>query len=165
MKSLRTIEKVVVDNDDSLRTLIRAITRSQGYFSLILARCNDATVREGVMQQLRHRCPVKIRELALKRSDKTLYTTVSDALGVEQPNALMVSSLESVASLDQVLVATNQVREEFRNFSCPFILWITDEILHKLIRLVPDFESWATSVEFTHSASDLLDDAQLPSAA
>lgn len=165
MKSLRHIEKVTVDNDDSLRTLIRAITRSQGYFSLILARCNDATVREGIMKQLRHQCPVKIRELALKRSDKTLYTTVSDALGVEQPNALMVSSLESVASIDQVLVATNQVREEFRNFSCPFILWITDEILQKLIRLVPDFESWATSVEFTHSASEFLDYANLPSAA
>jgi hypothetical protein len=165
MKSLRHIERIAVDNEDSLRTLIRAITRSQGYFSLILARCNDATVREGIMQQLRNQCPVRIRELALKRSDKTLYTTISDALGLEQPNALMVSSLESVSALDQVLIATNQVREEFRNFSCPFVLWITDEILQKLIRLVPDFESWATSVEFARVASEPQDYSELKQAA
>jgi hypothetical protein len=105
--------------------------------------------RRRIVKQLRKQCPVEIRELVLERSVKTLYSTIAEEVGLEEPSALMVSSLESVISLDQLLIATNQVREEFRNLAYPMVLWVTDEVLRRLIRLVPDFESWATSVEFT----------------
>ncbi|HBL59998.1 MAG TPA: hypothetical protein DDZ80_16430, partial [Cyanobacteria bacterium UBA8803] len=86
---------------------------------------------------------MEIREVSLEQSANTLYTTITKKVGLEQPRALMVSSLESVSALDPLLIATNQVREEFRKFSCPLVLWVTDEVLQRLIRLVPDFESWA----------------------
>lgn len=61
-------------------------------------------------------------------------------------SALMVFGLESVADLDRVLVATNQVREEFRkHFTCPIVLWATDEVLQKLTRFAPDFKNWASA--------------------
>jgi hypothetical protein len=141
-------KEIASGNDDSLKTLIRAVTRSQGDFSLILARCNSKAEQKRIAEQLKERCPVEIRELNLKPSAKTLYTTITEEVGYEQPSALMVYSLDSVNALDQVLVATNQVREEFRKFACPLVLWVSDRVLQKLIRLVPDFENWATSVEF-----------------
>lgn len=158
-------EEIVINNEDSLKTLIRAVTKSQGDFSLILARCNSSTLQKRIAKQLQEQCPVEIRELSLSRSVKTLYTTIAEELDYTQPSALMVFSLESVNALDQVLIATNQVREEFRNFACPLVLWVTDQVLQKLIRLVPDFENWATSVEFAKAAEDSSHRTELQSVA
>jgi WD40 repeat protein/tetratricopeptide (TPR) repeat protein len=36
------------------------------------------------------------------------------------------------------------------------VLWINDEVLKKLLRLAPDLESWATSVEFVLATDELL---------
>jgi WD40 repeat protein/tetratricopeptide (TPR) repeat protein len=149
-------EEVAAYNEDSLKILIRAITRSQGEFSLILVRCNYVALQEQIVQQLRECCPVKIQELVLEQSVKTLYTTIEAELRQEQPSALMVFGLESVYALAQVLTATNQVREEFRKFSFPLVLWVTDAVLKKLIRLVPDFESWATTIDFAIATDELI---------
>lgn len=144
---------------------MRAITISQGDFSLILARCNCTELREVILQQLREQCPLAIQELALDCSTRTLYTTITEQLDGEQPNALMVSCLESVNALDQLLIATNHAREEFRKLAFPMVLWVTDEVWQKLIRLVPDFENWATSVEFTQAADEHPSEAELELAA
>ena len=149
-------EAIAIYNEDSLNTLNRGITRCEGSFSLILARCNYASLRERMVQQLRQQCTIQIQELFLDRSDKTLYTTIEAKLGQEQPSGLMVFGLESVNALEQVLAATNRVREEFRNFTFPLVLWVTDEVLQKLIRLAPDFHSWATMVEFAIATDELI---------
>jgi len=152
------IEDVAANNEGSLQTLIRAITLSQGEFSLILVRCNYTHLRERIVQQLREKCPIKLRELVLDESVKTLYTTIEKALTDEQPNALMVLGLELVEAIDNVIVATNQVREEFRkNFPFPVLLWVNDEVLKKFIRLAPDFDSWTTTIEFAIAAEELID--------
>ncbi|MDJ0531961.1 MAG: tetratricopeptide repeat protein [Xenococcaceae cyanobacterium MO_207.B15] len=148
-------------NEESLKTLIRGITRFPEEFSLILAHCNYSGLRERIAQQLREQCTieqctVEIRDLVLDKSVQTLYTTIAKELGQEQPDALMVFGLESVSELDRVLKATNQIREEFRNFAFLLVLWVTDEVLQKLIRLVPDFYSWATTVEFKLTTEELI---------
>lgn len=159
-------EDVTAYNESSLQALVRAIERSsrcaialsQGEFSLILARCNYSALRERMVQRLRQLCPVKIRELVLPESVKTLYTTIQAELGDEQPLALMVFGLESVNDLNTVLTSTNQVREEFRkNFPFPLVLWSNDEVLRHLIRLAPDFESWATTTDFQLATDELID--------
>ncbi|AFZ16688.1 tetratricopeptide repeat protein [Allocoleopsis franciscana] len=148
-------------NDRVLTRLAWAIEASQGQFSLILARCNYASLREQMVQQLRECCPVEIRVIVLKHTVKTLYTTIRDELAEEQPEALMVLGLESVRDIARVLTSTNQVREEFRkNFPFPLVLWVNDEIVEKLIRIAPDFENWATSVEFAIATENLLVDLQ-----
>ncbi|MEG4446326.1 hypothetical protein QUB47_31080 [Microcoleus sp. AT9_B5] len=143
-------------NQESLKTLIRGITCFQEEFSLILAVCNYRTLREQIVQQLREQCPVQMRELVLEKSVQTLYTRITEELATEQLNALMIVGLESVRELNPVLTATNQIREEFRNFNFPVVLWVTDAILCKLIRLIPDFHSWATTVEFQMTVDELI---------
>jgi WD40 repeat protein len=147
-----------VDNQESLEVLVRAITFSLGEFSLILVRCNYAHLRQQFVQRLREQCPIKIRELVLDESIKTLYTTIKTALQGEKPDALMVLGLELVNDIDRVIVATNQVREEFRkNFPFPIVLWVNDEVLTKFIRLAPDFDSWTTTIEFAIATDELID--------
>ncbi|HBB33401.1 MAG TPA: hypothetical protein DC064_16760 [Cyanobacteria bacterium UBA9273] len=153
-------EDVASHNQNSLNILLRTIARSQGNFSLILARCNYGLLRERIVQELVEQLleleALEIQHVVLQPSVNMLYSTIEAKLGQEQPKALMVFGLESVSNLDQMLRATNRVREEFRNFAFPLVLWVTDEVLQKLIRLVPDFESWATSVEFAIATDELI---------
>jgi WD40 repeat protein/tetratricopeptide (TPR) repeat protein len=153
-----SLDEITIANEQSLNTLARAIAYSQGEFSLILARCNYAALRVRMMRALRQQCSVEIRELNLPASSRTLYTAIKSELGNEQPSALIVFGLEDVAELDTVLSSTNQVREEFRKeFSFPLVVWINDTILQKLIKLVPDLESWSTAIEFENTSQALLE--------
>jgi hypothetical protein len=151
-------DDVKAKNDESLRMLARSLTLSQGQFSLILARCNYRSLRQRLMEQLRERCPVDFRERVLDPSAKTIETTIQEELRDEPPPAVIISGLESVRDLDSVLLATNQARDEFRkNFPFPLVLWGTDEVLRRLIRVAPDFESWAaTPIEFEIATDELI---------
>ncbi|MCT7955467.1 nSTAND1 domain-containing NTPase [Laspinema palackyanum] len=141
-------------NEQSLKVLHRAISFSQGQFSLILARCNYASLRDRVTADLHDSVSVDIRELHLSTSVRTLYKTIQDEIGTEQPEALMVFGLESVSDLDRLFMAANQVREEFRkHFPFPIVFWVDDRVLKSFIRVAPDFESWATSTEFSLSTT------------
>ncbi|MBD1826573.1 hypothetical protein NDI47_25795 [Microcoleus vaginatus GB1-A2] len=145
-------------NKSSLQTLSRALRMSQGQFSLILARCNYSAMREEIVRQLREESGIEIREIVLPPSVKTLYTTIETKISCSHPPALMVFGLESVSAIDRLLTSTNYVREEFRNnFPFPVVLWVTDKILKKLIRLVTDIETWTTTVEFVLGPDDLVD--------
>jgi hypothetical protein len=72
----------------------------------------------------------------------------------------MIYGLESVTAIDQVLLATNLVREELsKKFPFPLVLWINDRILAKLDRLAPDLKSWAgnTVISFDVAAEDVVE--------
>lgn len=150
-------ENIAADNESSLQTLVRAIRLSQGQFRLILVRCNYESVQERILQRLRESSPVEIRELVLPESVKSLYAYIKQELGDDLPQALMVFGLDSITNLSNVLISSNYIREEFsQHFPFPFILWINDQTQQKLLRLAPDFESWATSVEFKFTTDKLL---------
>jgi hypothetical protein len=140
------LEDLAVSNKRSLRKLERAITLSEGQFSLILVCCNCPSLRLRVVNRLPEFSCVQIQELTLHPSVNTLFTTILTAMDEPPPPALMVFGLESVVAIDQVLIATNLVRDEFRKqFPFPLVLCVNDEILQKLIRLAPDFRSWAAN--------------------
>ncbi|MEH2400840.1 nSTAND1 domain-containing NTPase [Nostoc sp.] len=123
-----------------------------------MALCNGASLRRRLVQSLQASSDLKIREIVLDKSIKTFFQTIQNLLGSEHPQALVVSGLESVSKLEQVLSGANQVREEFRkNFHFPLVLWVTDDVLHKLMRLAPDLYSWSTIVEFAIATDDLID--------
>ncbi|MEH1961771.1 MAG: hypothetical protein V7L05_18190, partial [Nostoc sp.] len=157
MSNQQEPENLAPDNERSLQTLVRAITLSQGEFSLILLRCNYADLRQRMVERLRQLSPVQIREITLPASVKTLYTKIREQLLDEQPPALMVFGLESVKDIDTVLTSANQVREEFRkNFPFPILLWLNDQVLQKFIRLATDLENWATIIEFENPTDELV---------
>ncbi|GAB1543028.1 hypothetical protein NUACC21_57020 [Scytonema sp. NUACC21] len=151
------IQDIAVFNENSLQELIWAIESSQGEFSLVLANCNSANFRQRLTQKLQTSCHVKIQEISLDTSIATLYTTIQAQVEDKHPEAVIVYGLDSVRAIDSILKGANQVREEFRkNFSFPVVLWVTDEILQKLIRLAPDLHSWTTTVEFATPTEDLI---------
>jgi WD40 repeat protein len=150
-------EDVDIENEGNLRILNRAITLSQGEFSLILLRCNYSFIREQIVQKLRDRENPDIITIDLPPHIKTLYTNIAEQFLNQQPPALMVLGLESVENIDTVLTAANQVREQFRNnFHFPLLLWVNDEVLKKMIRLAPDLKNWATMIEFTSPSQQLI---------
>ena len=151
-------DNVAVHNERSLKKLAWAIEASVGQFKLFLARCNYTSLRSQLVERLQELTSVEIRILELKTSEKTLYARIQSELDSQQPDALMVFGLESVGDLDELLSATNQVREEFRkNFHFPLVLWVNDEVMEKLLRLAPDFESWAITTEFVVATDELID--------
>ncbi|MEQ9553846.1 MAG: hypothetical protein RIM23_30035 [Coleofasciculus sp. G3-WIS-01] len=152
------IEEVTIDNQEALEELIWAIEASEGGFYIMLARCNYAYLQERLIQQVQDQCALDIRVIYLKESDRILYSTICARLGQEMPAALMVSGLATVDNLDDMLRATNQVREEFRkNFHFPVILWINDAVHVKFLRIAPDFESWTTTTRFAIPTDELID--------
>ncbi len=157
-------EEAIVKNQESLESIARSLKLSQGQFSLIVARCNYGMLRQEMVQQLRKMVlarGVEIREIFLPPSVQTLYTTLDNykqkEYSPEKQWALMVLGLEGVNALDKLLTSTNTVREEFRkNFPFPVVWWVNDAVSKKLIRLVPDIESWATTYEFSLSPGQVI---------
>jgi len=151
-------EEIAASNERSLSTLSRAITLSQGQFALILVRCNYEICLWEMWRRLQELTRTPLSELVLPASLKTLFTSIRAARRDEQTSALSVFGLESVTAIDQMLVSTNQVRDEFRkSLPFPLVLWLTDEVLQKLTRFAPDFKSWAaTSIKFELGTEQLL---------
>ena len=164
MTDLIKVQETANYNERSLKTLVRSIAMSQHQFSLILVRCNYEQLRQQIAQRLREASPVPIQDIVLPASVKTLYTTLLSSTFLEgyspvgSASALMVFGLETVVAIDELMASTNQVRDEFRkNFSCPVILWVTDEIVTKMIRLAPDFKSWAAAtIKFEMAVDELI---------
>lgn len=146
MTDLYFSPQVVASNQRSLKRLHRAISLSQGQFSLIVACCNNQALRQQMAQKLEDLFSGQIQELVLNPSFQKLYTTIQANCQECQPQALMIFGLESIEKVDPLLVSTNLVRNEFgKKFSFPVVLWVNDETLCKLVRLAPDFKSWAAS--------------------
>jgi WD40 repeat protein len=158
MREPNQLKEVAISNERSLSTLSRAITLSEGHFALILVRCNYEVCKEQMWQRLQALGGVRLSELVLRKSIKSLYTPIVTALAGQPTSALIVFGLESVTAIDRVLILTNQVRDEFRkNLTLPLVLWVTDEVLQKLTRFAPDFKSWAaTSIKFELATKQLL---------
>lgn len=145
------------NNQNSLRTVLRAINFSQGQLSLIFLRCNYAKLRQQISAQIHQVSSIPIKEITLTASTKTLYNQISQELGNEQPPALMISGLDSVKNIDVILNLSNQIREEFRkNFPFPILIWIDDQILKKIIRVAPDLENWGSILDFENDGEDLI---------
>ncbi len=145
-------------NKELLSELIFALEMSQGDFRLFLARCNNLTQRDRLIQKLQESFSGDLARLQLDESVRELYATISQQLGEQQPDALMVWGLESVTDVDKLLVSMGLVREEFRNnFHFPILLWIDAEISQKFIRLIPDFETWTSLTVFETPTQELID--------
>ncbi|MGB3238804.1 MAG: hypothetical protein WBB29_10935 [Geitlerinemataceae cyanobacterium] len=152
MNNLVTLAPELCDNyRKSLKILCRAISLSSGEFSLILAHCNNPSQRQELVKELRDRSSVPVRAMVLPNTTQTIYTSIYDRLNGQQPSALTILGLESVRSLDEALISANFVRNEFRKqFPFPLIIWVTDTVLRKMMRLAPDLESWAMlPIDFT----------------
>jgi hypothetical protein len=134
------------DSTVNIQRLARALRMSDGQFSLMLACCNSTIRQQQILSLLKEFSSVDFQEIVIPPSAETLYTTIDNVLGATQPEALMIRGLESVEAINQLIISTNLMRDEFRKqFQFPLVLWINDEILRKLVWLAPDLKDWAAS--------------------
>lgn len=141
---MRKNENPEAENDRSFNTLARAIELSRGEFSLIIVCCNCSEKRKEIRQKLTDLFLIQLEELSLEPTATTLLSTILTKLENQGPEALFISGLESVENLGELLKAANIVRNQFREkLPFPLILWVGEEVQHKLIKLAPDFYSWA----------------------
>lgn len=151
------------DSASAAQRLARAITVASGEFSLILACCDSVPQQQQILKFLKEFSTVAIKEIRLLPTDETLYTTIINTIGNYHPEALIVNGLESVVAINQLLISTNLMRDEFRkNFHFPLVLWVNDEILSKLVWLAPDLKNWAaTTIRFDVSKNTLIESKTL----
>ncbi|AUB35848.1 Tetratricopeptide [Nostoc flagelliforme CCNUN1] len=146
MISLSDSENGTTSSTTATKRLARAIMVSGGEFSLILACCNSLERQQQVLNVLTEFSSADIHEILLSPATDTLYTAITSAIGTTQPEALMVRGLESVMEINQLIITTNIMRNEFpKQFRFPLVLWVNDEILCKLVWLAPDLKDWAAS--------------------
>lgn len=146
MISLSNSENGTVSSTTAIKRLARAMMLSAGEFSLILACCNGVEKQQQILNVLTEFSSTHIHEILLSPAANVLYTTITTAIGATQPETLMVRGLESVVAINQLIVSTNIMRDEFRKqFQFPLVLWVNDEILCKLVWLAPDLKDWAAS--------------------
>ncbi|BAY22869.1 WD-40 repeat-containing protein [Calothrix sp. NIES-2100] len=151
-------DDITAQNERSLSTLVRAIIHAQGRFSLILIRCNYGGIQEQILAQVRQDSGLEIFAIKLQNSENSLYSTMTDAIGSSTPNAVMVFGIESVKKLDDFLVGINRLRDDFlHDFPFPLVLWVNDLVLQKLIKLAPDFYTYAAvPIRLAIATSELL---------
>lgn len=146
MKSLGNSQNNQAVSTAAIQRLARAVMVATGEFALILACCNSVNTQQQILSLLKEFSAVNIQEITLSPSVETLYTTITNTIGTSQPEALVVQGLESVVAINQLVISTNLMRDEFRkNFRFPLVLWVNDEILSKLVWLAPDLKNWAAS--------------------
>jgi WD40 repeat protein len=153
---------VTAANERALRSLGRAITLSNGQFSLVLVCCNYRVLQEQMLLRLEELSSGvhQIQKVVLPYNARSLYTSIHLQLLTEAhpPSALMILGLESVDGLDDLLRSINHIRDEFRKrHPFPMIVWVNGEVLQKVVRLAPDFASWAaTPIRFEMTTESLL---------
>ena len=145
-------------NRRSLSTLARSIILSEGDFSLILVRCNYADLQETMWQKLQQLAPQSLDYLILQDNQNNLYQSIQEFIGNREIYCLHIFGMEMLENLEQILVSSNQMRDEFnQTFNFPIVLWMTDEVLQKMTRLAADFKSWAASaIKFNLESEELV---------
>jgi hypothetical protein len=138
------LDQPVSPNGRAVRSLARAISLSADRFSLILVRCNHEALKQQALQVLKDEYAIEPQVLVLPETARSLFAALQE--NGHSPYGLFVFGLETLTQLDEFLIAINQMRNEFRStFHFPLVLWLNDETVHKLIKLAPDFYSWANA--------------------
>ena len=146
--------------EDALQELSLLLDIYDGTFTLLLARCNYANLRDRAIARLSEILPTSMRQVRLEPTTKSIYYAIhSSTPATREGNlpAVMVTGLEAAEDPDVLIKGLNQIREEFRkNCLYPIVLWINDDLLKRMIRVAPDFESWTTTIEFEIASEDLI---------
>lgn len=145
MISLINSQESTTNYTAAIARLTRAIMMSNGEFSLVLVCCN-VKKQQQIVSRLEEFSSADIREVVISPCATTLYTPLINAISTTPPEALIVRGLESVVEINQLIISTNLMRDEFRKqFPFPVVLWVNDEIVRKLVWLAPDLKNWAGS--------------------
>ena len=144
-------------NQQSLNTLLRSLNLGRGSFTVILAHSNYGDLREEMGRRLQDLFEGEIGGVWLTEESTTLYAEIQKLQEAGEPEGVMVFGLEAVEELENLLVATNNIRDEFiKNFPFPVIIWVSDEVMGQMARFAPDFYNLTPSPVFFRLSSEEL---------
>ncbi|NET73969.1 MAG: hypothetical protein F6K62_24445, partial [Sphaerospermopsis sp. SIO1G2] len=148
-------------NDRAFRSLTRAVYFSQGEFSVVLVCCNYGSLRDEILAKLTATewKAGQIQQILLSQNSLSIYTSIHLQQSSQVPAALIILGLELVENIDDLLISVNQIRDEFRKkHPFPMVIWVNEPVLSKVVKLAPDFASWAaTPITFSMSSPALLE--------
>ncbi|WP_299486198.1 ATP-binding protein [Acaryochloris sp. IP29b_bin.137] len=133
-----------LEQDSSIKQLLRAIKLSAGEFALLLAQCNSEDLRDRLLQVLQSHLGsgLYMWQATPELGAVNLVEVLEDA--PEGTQVACVTGLEPSPHLNDILAIANNAREEFRKrLAFPVIIWVTDDSEIELRRRAPDFTSWA----------------------
>ncbi|PZO41887.1 MAG: hypothetical protein DCF19_08440 [Pseudanabaena frigida] len=146
--------------EDALQELSLLLDIYDGSFTLLLARCNYINLRDRAIARLSEILTTGMRQVRLDPTTRSIYHAIQSTTPAMRDGnlpAVMLTGLESTNNVDVLIKGLNQIREEFRkNCLYPIVLWINDDLLKRLIKIAPDFESWTTTIEFAIASNDLI---------
>lgn len=139
MTHLHNPDAIADLNQFTLRKLARTLVSTQGQFSWLWLQCNNISLREQIIQELKQLCPVKWRDLKLISSVTNLSQTINNLIGHQTPSALMITGVELLQDPDTFFSNLHFTQKEFaQNFPFPILIWLTDEMNSFLKHYAPD---------------------------
>lgn len=137
---------LVTQDDRAMRTLARSISLSRARFSLVFVRYHRSCSKADTLNLLQTQYGLTPQALEIPVGTTQLYPLIQQLCDKQLPSSLFISGLDRLNKLDELLISTNQMRDEFRRrFSFPLVFWVNDESVRKLIKLAPDFYNWASA--------------------
>ncbi len=136
-----------VTDSAALRGLIGQSPRT---FSLNLVLCDDASLRNAVVRQLRTEFP-SIEAVALWPYDKDVFDHVHTAVSKDPKDALFVFGLDDALAADidrpALLAGLNASPPRWKAwFACPVLFWL-DHHTADILRLhAPNFWEWQSEI-------------------
>ncbi len=141
--------------EDAIQELSLLLDIYENTFTLLLARCNYANLRDRAIARLCEISSMPIRQVGIEATTSSIYQLIQPE-GSTATTSIMVTGIELSGNVDGLVKSLNQIREEFRkNCHFPIVLWINDDVLKRMIRVAPDFESWTTTIELAIAGNDL----------
>jgi hypothetical protein len=142
--SARAIQQFTPKQEQALKILARAISMSGQRFSLVLVRLNDPERSLQWLQALENAYSISPQVLQVAQEETGLFSALRRLSSASR--AVVVLGLESIQNSEEFWISTNQMRNEFpRKFPFPVVLVVDDTTLQQLIKLAPDFYSWASA--------------------
>jgi hypothetical protein len=139
------------ENQISDATALRGlIAQSPRMFSLNLAVCDEATLRNAAVRQLRAEFPA-VEAVALWPYDKEVFEHVHTASSREPKDALFIFGLDDALAADidrpALLAGLNASPPRWKAwFACPVIFWVDCHTADILRLRAPDFWEWQQDV-------------------
>jgi tetratricopeptide (TPR) repeat protein len=169
-------------NQDVYEDLLVSIEASPDRFSLLIAVCDDATLREQIIQRYEaelsphfqtYRVVLARGEPSLRRAIAEMIQANSELQHPHPPAIVTVTGAEKMyffklgetrSEQDIFFGYLQWTREALREFGFPIVLWVNHAILNQLSYRAPDFWSWRKGVfRFTSQPTEIAPRARIAS--
>jgi len=151
------------ENLEAYEDLLVTIEASQGFFSVLIAVCDNGQFRDELIARLEADLQSDIRcyRLSLIRGEPSLKMTIlkkvqtDDYLRSGGRSVVMVTGAEQLYFLqlgeekseqDAFFGYLQWTREALPEFRFPIVLWVTTQLLTQMERKAPDFWGWRKGV-------------------